>query len=719
MSSSSEDDVPLSELLQQAKSTANTEQNGLELKTVDSIAIHKGNIVKKHSSSGSGAKAVKDEDEHEDSSSSEDDSDDDVPLSMRIAKIASHIKVKRKSPRKTTTSSRKRSTSTKDSGSKRKRQSSSRSDVIRWTTLEHAGVLFPPEYQPHGVKMLYDGVPVDLTPEQEEVASFFAVMKETDYMNKKIFLDNFWEGFKAVLGPNHRIKCLEKCDFTPIYDWHIAERERKKELPKEEKQRIKAEKDEKEAPYKFALIDGKQEPVGNFRVEPPGLFRGRGEHPKMGMIKKRIYPGDITINIGKGAPIPSHPFGPNHKWREVKHDNTVTWLASWNDPVNTKDFKYVMLAATSTWKTEEDLAKYERARKLKDYIDGIRTTYTKNWQSPSLKERQMATALYFVDKLALRAGHEKDEDTADTVGCCNLKCEHVECVPPTTIKFDFLGKDSIRYENSVEVEGAVFNNIKKFLAGKKPEDQLFDQMDASDLNERLKELMDGLSVKVFRTFNASITLDRLLNELELGPHATVEEKKAAYDRCNKEVAILCNHQRATPKTHDAAMEKMRDKIKDLKKELAVMKKDLKLAKEGNPTSSGKRVAPETLKARIVKKQEAIAKQEVIAQNREDLKTVALGTSKINYLDPRLTVAWCKANEVPIEKVFNKSLLSKFSWAMVRFKSHSNPHACISLCPAMQYVPCHPRAVTLTRHVACIFRRRIQSLDFRPARVTTF
>jgi hypothetical protein len=36
--------------------------------------------------------------------------------------------------------------------------------------------------------------------------------------------------------------------------------------------------------------------------------------------------------------------------------------------------------------------------------------------------------------------------------------------------------------------------------------------------------------------------------------------------------------------------------------------------------------------------------------KEDLKTVALGTSKINYLDPRITVAWCKRHEVPIEKV---------------------------------------------------------------------
>lgn len=42
--------------------------------------------------------------------------------------------------------------------------------------------------------------------------------------------------------------------------------------------------------------------------------------------------------------------------------------------------------------------------------------------------------------------------------------------------------------------------------------------------------------------------------------------------------------------------------------------------------------------------------------KEDLKTVALGTSKINYLDPRITVAWCKRHEVPIEKVLVSSLV---------------------------------------------------------------
>lgn len=46
----------------------------------------------------------------------------------------------------------------------------------------------------------------------------------------------------------------------------------------------------------------------------------------------------------------------------------------------------------------------------------------------------------------------------------------------------------------------------------------------------------------------------------------------------------------------------------------------------------------------------IEKMERDMQTKEDLKTVALGTSKINYLDPRITVAWCKRHEVPIEKV---------------------------------------------------------------------
>jgi len=53
------------------------------------------------------------------------------------------------------------------------------------------------------------------------------------------------------------------------------------------------------------------------------------------------------------------------RWKEVKHDNTVTWLAFWNDPINPKEFKYVFLAASSSLKGQSDKEKYEKARLLK------------------------------------------------------------------------------------------------------------------------------------------------------------------------------------------------------------------------------------------------------------------------------------------------------------------------------------------------------------------
>ncbi len=60
---------------------------------------------------------------------------------------------------------------------------------------------------------------------------------------------------------------------------------------------------------------------------------------------------------------------------------------------------------------------------------------------------------------------------------------------------------------------------------------------------------------------------------------------------------------------------------------------------------------------------SLENEEVKVKNKEDNKAVALGTSKINYMDPRITIAWCKRREVEIEKIFPKTLRSKFAWAM--------------------------------------------------------
>lgn len=55
--------------------------------------------------------------------------------------------------------------------------------------------------------------------------------------------------------------------------------------------------------------------------------------------------------------------------------------------------------------------------------------------------------------------------------------------------------------------------------------------------------------------------------------------------------------------------------------------------------------------------------EKVLQKREDNMGIAIGTSKTNYNDPRITVAWCKKIHFPIEKIYPKVLLDKFNWAM--------------------------------------------------------
>ena len=116
---------------------------------------------------------------------------------------------------------------------------------------------------------------------------------------------------------------------------------------------------------------------------------------------------------------------------------------------------------------------------VQKHVDVIRKDYTADLKTKVMKDRQRATAMYFIDRLALRAGNEKGEDEADTVGCCSLRCEHVTLEPPNFLIFDFLGKDSIRYYNKVAVEDQVFKNIKLFKENKNDDDDLFDRVDVS------------------------------------------------------------------------------------------------------------------------------------------------------------------------------------------------------------------------------------------------
>ncbi|RLV96682.1 DNA topoisomerase 1 [Spathaspora sp. JA1] len=614
----------------------------------------------------------------------------------------------------------------------------------KWESLEHNGVMFPPEYEalPSHVKLYYDGKPVKLPLAAEEVAGFYAAMLETDHAKNPVFQKNFFDDFCQVLkecgGCDVKINDFTKMDFTKMYAHFERLREEKKLLSRDDKKQIKLDKERIEEPYKTCYLNGRKELVGNFRIEPPGLFRGRGAHPKTGKLKRRVSPEDVTLNLGRDAKVPEPPAG--HKWAEVRHDNTVTWLAMWKENI-ADSFKYVRFAANSSVKGQSDFKKFETARNLRNHVDAIRKDYTQRLKSEKMQDRQMATATYLIDVFALRAGGEKGDDEADTVGCCSLRFEHITLKPPNKVIFDFLGKDSIRFYQEVEVDKQVFKNLRIFKKSpKQPGDDLFDRINPSVLNKHFQNYMKGLTAKVFRTYNASKTMQ---DQLDLIPNeGTIAEKVVKFNAANRTVAILCNHQRSVSKNHGNSVQKINDKLKeymwqkirakrmilvlepklkkkdpgyfeeidDLVKEdeehihhtiinrqrEQVMKKlqrdNEKLKLEKKPLLTEKDVKDkldkigelekeyrqelkkgkpevksnmtvEKLKQQIETIEARYVTTSLQLKDKEDNSEVSLGTSKMNYIDPRLTVMFSKKYGVPIEKLFTKTLRDKFKWAI--------------------------------------------------------
>lgn len=511
----------------------------------------------------------------------------------------------------------------------------------KWVTLQHNGVLFPPEYIIHGVPVIYNGQNVKLEKDAEEAATLYAKFIESDYIKNKTFNKNFWNDWRKILGKDHIIQSLDNCDFRLIYNYLLEKKMEKKNESKNELKKIDEEK------YKIAIVDGKEQPVGNFRIEPPGIFLGRGCNPKLGKIKSRLYPEDIIINIGDGVDIPS-PL-PGHKWKDVIHDRTVEWLASWKDNITGK-IKYVWLGAHSDFKANSDMNKFDLARKLKKKIKHIREENNISMKSEDILTKQIATALYFIDNFALRVGNEKGSDETDTVGVTSLRSEHIELLDNNRIKLDFLGKDSVRYNRTLEVDELVYNNLIEFKKNKSNSDQLFDLINSNDVNKYLQSFMKNLTAKVFRTYNASNLFQKELKKISKKYDSYNENDKInilldEFNKANAKVAMLCNHQKNITKSTNQQIENLDKMIKNAKEKIKLAKK----AKKKN------NVKIEKMKS-VLKK--LIAKKVL----KTELKNISLGTSKINYIDARISVAFIKKHKIPIDKIFSKTLQEKFKWA---------------------------------------------------------
>lgn len=73
--------------------------------------------------------------------------------------------------------------------------------------------------------------------------------------------------------------------------------------------------------------------------------------------------------------------------------------------------------------------------------------------------------------------------------------------------------------------------------------------------------------------------------------------------------------------------------------------------------------PSNIDAKIAAVKESLRKVETDMLIKEQNKTLSLGTSKTNYIDPRIVVSWAKQFNVPVARIFSKTQQEKFPWAM--------------------------------------------------------
>jgi DNA topoisomerase-1 len=139
---------------------------------------------------------------------------------------------------------------------------------MKWKTLQHNGIAFPPPFESKGITIKIKGEKVPLNLEQEEMLYQWAKKKDTPYVKDKVFCKNFLEDFVKVLPPKFKNISLSDIDFSAPFKVVDLEKDAKLTLDKEQKKKLavsrKEIKEKMKAKYGMAMIDGKQVDVANW-----------------------------------------------------------------------------------------------------------------------------------------------------------------------------------------------------------------------------------------------------------------------------------------------------------------------------------------------------------------------------------------------------------------------------------------------------------------------
>ncbi len=506
----------------------------------------------------------------------------------------------------------------------------------RWSSLIHNGVIFPQKYAFKGFPIKIRGAPFKATPLQEEMLFAIARKIGTPYLEDPVFIENFMSDFSKTLPRELMEVKFGEIDLSAIRKFQEEEKAAKERLTKEEKKALlnarKAEREKLKEKFGYAIVDGKKVERAGYVVEPAGLFMGRGAHPNRGKWKAQAKAEEITLNLSKDAPVPEG------NWRKIVSDPKSTWLASWTDQLSGK-VKYMWLSDLSEIRQQNDIKKYDKAKILSSKIDKVRNEISRCLSLKSEEKKKLAVVAYLIDRLAMRVGDEKDKDEADTVGATTLRAEHVK-VSGEKIFFDFLGKDSVRWQKEIvcgtDDDRKVLKYLGEAIRKKKPEDPLFPEITSSKVNNFLSSCAKGLSAKVFRTYHATKKVEEFLANSQITKEAPDYEKVYWGKLANLEAARVCNHKRTPPKGWEDSLRKKEEKLALLEKELS-----------------------ENSQKKAVSERVGRAKREL--ELAVKVRDYNMNTSLRNYIDPRVYAMWSKRVGIDVRKIYPASLQKKFSW----------------------------------------------------------
>lgn len=542
--------------------------------------------------------------------------------------------------------------------------------TFKWKTLEHNGVAFPPDHILKGLCIKINNERLTLNNEQEEIAYAWAKKKDTHYIKDAIFQTNFLNDFKKILPTRFQnTNNINEIDFSEAFrlvdeelKLKVIEKEKIQKLSREEKKKLidtkKQEREKLKNFYGKAYVDGLEVEVANWLVEPPGLFMGRGLHPLRGRWKPRVTPQDVILNLGEDAPVPEGA------WKNIVHDHTSTWLATWTEKLTDKR-KYVWLHDSAFLRQNTDKEKYDKARNLEKYVYKIqKEIINKMINSKDLNQRKIATVCYLILKLAMRVGDEKDKDEADTVGASTLRVEHINFPEKDNKKFielNFLGKDSVPWQKTLEINSedtkGLYHNIQLFMKDKGHNSEIFDNINSSKVNAFLRKIdpknVPGLTAKVFRTYLATKIVKESLKKPPLDVNTQSSEPKKIYVAkiANLKAAIACNHKKGIDPNNPAS-KKALDKFAE-----SIAKKEENIEKIRNDILSNN-WKTEKQKERLRYRMEKIQYQLKLQKETRDYN---LGTSLRNYIDPRIMKSWLDDVGLDWKKVYTSTLQRKFKW----------------------------------------------------------